>query len=112
MVALSREPRGERSLALDRLSIALALGLLAASSLVLGACGRNGNPLPPPGPVATETPPGPALAPSPVPGNATDASADAPTAQSTAQKNGFDSFGNPVAPAGQKKSFLLDPLLQ
>jgi hypothetical protein len=35
-----------------------------------------------------------------------------PTAQETAQKSGFDIFGNPVAPPGQKKSFLLDPLLQ
>jgi hypothetical protein len=38
--------------------------------------------------------------------------ASGPTAQETAQKNGFDAYGNPVAPAGQKKSFLLDFLLQ
>jgi hypothetical protein len=30
----------------------------------------------------------------------------------TAAKNGFDIYGNPVAPAGAKKSFLLDPFLQ
>jgi hypothetical protein len=35
-----------------------------------------------------------------------------PAAQETAMKNGFDAYGNPVAPPGQKKSFLLDPLLQ
>jgi hypothetical protein len=29
-----------------------------------------------------------------------------------AQKTGFDANGNPIAPPGQKKSFLLDPLLQ
>jgi len=27
-------------------------------------------------------------------------------------RNGFDAQGNPVAPAGQKKPFLLDPLLR
>jgi hypothetical protein len=35
-----------------------------------------------------------------------------PTAHETAMRNGFDAYGNPVAPPGQKKSFLLDPLLQ
>jgi hypothetical protein len=39
---------------------------------------------------------------SPVPGSA----------QDTALKNGFDSQGNPVATPGQKRPFLLDPLLQ
>jgi hypothetical protein len=29
-----------------------------------------------------------------------------------ALKTGFDSQGNPVSPPGQKKSFILDPLLQ
>jgi hypothetical protein len=38
--------------------------------------------------------------------------ASGPTAHETAQKNGFDAFGNPVAPPGEKKSFLLDFLLQ
>ncbi len=35
-----------------------------------------------------------------------------PTSRETAQKNGFDAYGNPVAPVGQKKSFPLDFLLQ
>ena len=32
--------------------------------------------------------------------------------QETIAKTGFDSHGNPVATPGQKKPFLLDPLLQ
>jgi len=94
-------------LALNRLNVAFALILLSATALTLAACGRNGDPLPPPGPVAANPPPLGTAAPSPVPGAAT-----GPTAQITAQKNGFDANGNPVAPPGQKKSFLLDPLLQ
>jgi len=97
-------------LAHDRWSVAFALAALIAAAFGLAACGRNGPPLPPPGPVAAQPPPAApaAAAPSPVPGTTTDAA----TAQANAQKNGFDSFGNPVAPPGQKKSFLLDPLLQ
>ena len=48
-----------------------------------------------------------------VPGTPADAgAAGAATAQNNAAKNGFDAYGNPVAPPGQKKSFLLDPVLQ
>ncbi len=88
----------------------LAPVALVAAAISLAACGRNGNPLPPPGPVATETPPAPGAAPSLMPG--TSSANAAATAQATAQKNGFDAQGNPVAAAGQKKSFPLDPLLQ
>jgi hypothetical protein len=99
-------------LVLNRLNVAVALALLVAAAFTLAACGRNGAPLPPPGPVAAEPPPGgmalaPGVASAPgapgTPGSA---------AQQTAVKNGFDVFGNPVAPPGQKKSFLLDPILQ
>jgi hypothetical protein len=100
--------------------------MLAAAALVVAACGRNGPPLPPPGPVAAEPAPAavaasptaappvsPAVAAVPTAPPATGAPVvTAPTAQQTAVKNGFDIFGNPVAPPGQKKSFLLDPLLQ
>jgi len=75
---------------------------------MLAACGRNGPPLPPPGstpsPTASATPGAP-----PAPG---EPPPNSPLSQQTAQKNGFDAFGNAVAPAGQKKSFPLDPLLQ
>ena len=94
---------------LNRLSVALALPVLVAAALTLAACGRNGPPLPPPGstpaPTTEATPP---AGPSPT----GTAGGTGPTAQQTAQKNGFDTSGNPVAPSGQKKSFLLDPLLQ
>jgi len=84
--------------------VALAGAIIAAgiAGLGLSACGRAG-PL--------ELPPGPAAAPSaqltspdglPVPGSA----------QDTALKSGFDQQGNPVATPGQKRSFILDPLLQ
>jgi hypothetical protein len=36
----------------------------------------------------------------------------AATAQNVAAKTGFDAEGNPAAPPGQKKPFLLDPLLR
>jgi hypothetical protein len=91
-----------------RLSVAFALIALTAAAFMLAACGRNGMPLPPPAstptPTASATPPT-ATSPTGAPG------ANGPTPQQTAQKNGFDMFGNPVAPPGQKKSFLLDPLL-
>jgi len=99
-------------LARDRLSAAFALVLLGAAAFGLAACGRAG-PL--------ELPPGPAVGPAPtaaVTPPVTPASgiggpvASGPTAHETAQKNGFDAFGNPVAPPGEKKSFLLDFLLQ
>jgi hypothetical protein len=35
-----------------------------------------------------------------------------PAQTTTAAKSGFDANGNPVAPPSQKKSFLLDPILQ
>jgi len=107
MIYLSRQ-RGGALLVRDRLSIALALVALTAAAFTLAACGRNGPPLPPPGstpgPTAS-TAPGTPPAPGEPPPNS-------PLSQQTAQKNGFDIFGNAVAPPGQKKSFPLDPLLQ
>jgi len=78
----------ERRLAFDRLSVRFALALLVTAALGLSACGRKG-PLDPP-PSAAVPPPPPASA------------ADASGAPATA---------NPAAP-NQKKSFILDPLLQ
>jgi hypothetical protein len=109
IVGLWLQPVGN-FLVLSRLGVALALPVLTAAALTLAACGRNGPPLPPPGPqaqaapAATAPPPGAAASPA--------AAATGTQAQQTAQKNGFDIFGNAVAPPGQKKSFLLDPLLQ
>jgi predicted small lipoprotein YifL len=83
----------------------LALAAAIAAALALAGCGRVG-PL--------ELPPGPAAAPpaagaqltspdgTPVPGSA----------QDTAVRNGFDAQGKPVAAQGEKKSFILDPLLR
>ena len=94
----------------DRLRLAVALALFGAAAVGLAACGRAGPPLPPPGPAVEPTAQvAPPMAPSATLG---DPVASGPTAQETAQKNGFDAYGNPVAPAGQKKSFPLDFLLQ
>jgi len=110
MVSQSRDlcGCGEWFLGLDRLSAGFALVLLGAAAFGLTACGRAG-PL--------ELPPGPAVGASPTASAAPAASLAAPVAngpltQEAAQKNGFDAYGNPVAPAGQKKPFLLDFLLQ
>jgi len=77
-------------LAFDRLSVRIALAVLVtAIALGLSACGRKG-PLDPP-PSAAVPPP--------------------PPAASAADASGAPATANP-APPTQKKSFLLDPLLQ
>ena len=95
-------------MAFGRLNQVLALAALMLAAVTLAACGRNGPPLPPPGPVAA-APPGSTAAP---PGGTASNFGNTPAAQANAQKSGFDIFSNPVAPPGEKKSFLLDPLLQ
>jgi len=92
-------------------NIALALVALTTAAFALAACGRNGFPLPPPGPQANA----PATPGAPPPQGAAASGippATGPMSQQAAQKNGFDFFGNPVAPTTDKKSFLLDPILQ
>jgi len=81
---------------------AVAAGLTAA--LGLAGCGRAGPLELPPGPAATPAPRAQLTQPdgSPAPGSP----------QDTAVKTGFDARGNPVAAVGQKKPFILDPLLQ
>ncbi len=73
--------------------------------MALAGCGRNGPLELPPGP-ATGTPTASTQLTTPdgkpVPGSSED----------TAMKTGFDTQGRPVATQGQKKSFILDPLLQ
>ena len=73
-------------------------------ALSLSACGRAGPLELPPGPAVTPAPSAQLTQPdgSPVPGSPED----------TATKTGFDAQGNPVATSGQKKSYILDPLLQ
>jgi predicted small lipoprotein YifL len=73
-------------------------------ALSLSACGRAG-PL--------ELPPGPAVTPAPTAQLTQPDGSPAPgSPQDTAMKTGFDAQGRPVATTGQKKSFILDPLLQ
>jgi predicted small lipoprotein YifL len=80
-----------------------ALSALLAYSFALSACGRAGPLEPPPGPAAVPASKAQLTQPdgSPAPGSA----------QDTAAKSGFDPQGNPVATSGQKRSFILDPLL-
>jgi predicted small lipoprotein YifL len=97
----------ERVLVRDRLSVRAALALagiaLGVAATGLCGCGRYG-PL--------ELPPGPAAAPVP---SAQLSSSDAGVPGRLPDdplKTGFDAQGNPVATPGQKKQFILDPLLQ
>ena len=82
----------------------MALIAALAGVFTLFACGREG-PL--------ELPPGPAAAPAATSQLQSPDGTPAPgSPQDTATKNGFDAHGNPVAAAGQKRPFILDPLLQ
>jgi len=101
---------------------ALALAtVVVAGGLALSACGRNGPPILPPGPAIPAVPSAsnaPAAAP-PIAAASSEVPAAAgappnPTAssQAVAEKTGFDAEGNPVAAPGQKRPFLLDPLLR
>jgi Prokaryotic lipoprotein-attachment site len=94
------------------LRVGLTLALLGAAALTLAACGRAGPLEPPPGPAVGVSPTAsgaPPLAPASLVGPP---AASGPISQETAQKNGFDAYGNPVAPPGEKKSFPLDFLLR
>jgi hypothetical protein len=110
----------------------------AVGALSLSACGRNGalemppgpagiQPAPaalsgpPPGPVAADASgagpggiqPAPAILSGSPPGPiASDPSSALPMSQDTIATTGFDVHGNPAATPGQKRPFLLDPLLQ
>jgi predicted small lipoprotein YifL len=84
---------------------AFGFALLSLALTALAGCGRNGPLELPPGPATNvpsastqlTTPDG-----RPAPGSPQDA----------AMKTGFDEQGHPVATAGEKKTFILDPLLQ
>lgn len=94
------------SLSFDRPRIAFALVALVIAALGLSGCGRKGPLDPPPGAALTQ--------PTPAPPNASAAlSQTSPgSPENSAAKTGFDTEGNPTAGPGQKKHFILDPLLQ
>jgi predicted small lipoprotein YifL len=94
----------ERILVRVRLLARIAVTVAGLAALGLAGCGRAGPLEPPPGPAAGPAPAAQLTGPdgTPIPGSAQDA----------ALKTGFDQNGNPVAPPGQKKPFILDPLLQ
>ena len=81
-----------------------AIVVFLALAIALAGCGRAGPLEPPPGPAAGPVPTTQLTLPdgSPAPGSPQDA----------ALKTGFDQQGNPIAAPGQKRSFILDPLLQ
>ena len=85
----------------DRLTLRVALTIATIAALGLSGCGRAGPLELPPGPATPATqlnsPSG-----TPAPGSAED----------PAVRTGFDAQGNPVATPGQKKSFILDPILR
>jgi len=83
----------------------LVLIVVIIAALGLSGCGREGPLELPPGPgPGTPAPSAQLSSPdgTPAPGSP----------QDTALKNGFDAQGNPVATPGQKRSFILDPLLR
>jgi predicted small lipoprotein YifL len=90
---------------LARLRSRIAFAIVGIAILALAGCGRNGPLELPPGP-ATATPAASTQLTTPdgkpVPGSPEDA----------AMRTGFDAQGRPVAAQGQKRSFILDPLLQ
>jgi hypothetical protein len=92
-----------------RVNAGLALALFGAAALSLAGCGRAGPPEPPPGPALTSQPAVASPTPAAPPGSPDDLRAKQ---YEKAAQNGFDSRGNPVAPAGEKRSFFLDFLLQ
>jgi hypothetical protein len=83
-------------------NIRIALTVAGIAALGLCGCGRAGSLELPPGP-ATTLPSAQLTQPdgSPAPGSP----------QDTVMKSGFDAQGNPVAAPGQKKPFILDPLV-
>ncbi len=102
-------------MAFNRLMVRLPLGAAVVAALALSACGRNGALEMPPGPVGAQPTPAALGAPPaalPGPASPADAAAAAGTPQDTIAKTGFDVYGNPAANPGQKKPFILDPLLQ
>jgi len=99
----------------------VTLAAVMVAGLALSACGRNGAPELPPGPAIPAVPSAsnvpPAAAPVAAASAEVPAAAGAPpnptaSSQAVAEKTGFDAEGNPVAAPGQKRPFLLDPLLR
>lgn len=88
-----------------RLNAPAAFALIGMAALALAGCGREGPLELPPGP-APATPAATSQLQSP------DGTPAPGSPQDTALKNGFDAQGNPVATPGQKRPFILDPLLQ
>jgi hypothetical protein len=94
-----------------RVFAGLAAAVLGIAAFTLAACGRAGAPELPPGPALSAAEPAPVLPAGPgAPPGSTD---DVRQKQlDAARKNGFDQNGNPYAASGEKKSFILDFLLQ
>jgi predicted small lipoprotein YifL len=89
------------------------VALVTAAAFALAGCGRVGPLETPPGPEVSPTAAAPLPAPSAAGVAPTDPySPNSPAAQERAQKTGFDMYGNPVAPVGQQKAFILDPVLR
>jgi predicted small lipoprotein YifL len=111
-------PSGQWSVLLPFTRSILLLLLAVVAGSGLSACGRNGA-LELPAAAASIQPDSAGLGAAPPPAAVFPAagapveSAAAPAApQDTIAKTGFDAQGNPAATPGQKKPFLLDPLLR
>jgi len=95
-----------------RLGAGLVVAALGFAAVSLAACGRAGPPELPPGPVFSSYQPPPPATPA-APPAAPGSNEDLREKQyEKASKNGFDAYGNPIAPPSERKSFFLDFLLQ
>lgn len=94
-----------------RLRAGFALAVLGAAAVTLAACGRAGPPELPPGPVFSSAPQ-PAAAPAAPPAPPGSAEDIREKQYEKAAQNGFDRNANPVAPPSERRSFILDFLLQ
>ena len=112
MLAASQRCVGERLLALDRLSVGLALAAAVRRAFGLAGCGRDGPLELPPGRLRGRAVGAPSAPPSLLAQVRPARLRGGRGAGNRRRKTGFDAQGNPVAPAGQKKTFILDPLLQ
>ena len=107
-----------------RLRAGFALAVLGIAAISLAACGRNGPPELPPGPIfSSYQPPAAEAAAQPIGAPATAAPPAMPAPPGSpedlrekqyekAGQNGFEKSGSPVAGQSQNKSFFLDFLLQ
>ena len=95
----------------NRLPAGVVLAVVGVATVTLAACGRAGPPELPPGPIFSSSPP-PAVVPAAPPAPPGSAEDIREKQYEKSVQNGFDRNSNPVAPPSERRSFILDFLLQ